>query len=128
MSLRKEKSTWSSLVYSRVTLAIMLALIVLLAFSVKERYRIEREMAERRAETEAELTDLTNRKAELNDQVEYLKNDAGVEAEIREHFDVAKEGERVVIIVDHADETDPVASSTKDEDDHESFWSRLFSW
>jgi cell division protein FtsB len=128
MSLGKEKRTWSSLAYSRVTLAIMLVLIVLLAFSVKERYRIEREMAQRRAETEEELTDLKARKAGLTDQVEYLKNDAGVEAEIREHFDVAKEGERVVIIVDRTDETDPVASTTMDEDDHESFWSRLIPW
>ena len=36
----------------------------------------------------------------LDQEVEALQDDFGVEAEIRRHFDVAKEGEQVVIIID----------------------------
>ena len=36
--------------------------------------------------------------------MEYLSGERGIEEEIRKHFDVAKEGEQVVIIVDKEEE------------------------
>lgn len=67
---------------------------------VYERYSIEREMAQKQLESEAHLESLLERKAQLQQKVEYLSNDRGIEAEMRRNFDVARPGEQVVIILD----------------------------
>ena len=77
----------------------MLILVIFLGRSVLERLHIEREMAGRAAHTEAELNELTQRKDDLKERVEYLEGERGVEEEIRKNFDVAKEGEQVVILM-----------------------------
>jgi cell division protein FtsB len=76
-----------------------------LVVSVYERFTIEREMAARRDAVEAEAAALEARKGELQREVEYLSREESVEAEIRKHFDVAREGEQVVIIMDNTPTT-----------------------
>ena len=61
----------------------MLILVIFLGRSVLERLHIEREMAGRAAHTEAELNELTQRKDDLKERVEYLEGERGVEEEIR---------------------------------------------
>ncbi len=39
----------------------------------------------------------------LEAKVQYLENDRGIEEELRNRFDVAKEGEQVVILLDRKD-------------------------
>ena len=115
--------------YSRITLAVLLLISLFLMFSVYERYVIEREMAERRRDAEAELTELSARKAELEEKVEYLGNEEGIEAEIRMHFDVAREGEQVVIIVDDAEsDTTAQTASIQEATNSEGFWSSFLPW
>ncbi|MEX0917859.1 MAG: septum formation initiator family protein [Candidatus Paceibacterota bacterium] len=130
MPLGREKGTFSTILYSRITIAVILAVSLFLMFSVYERYVIEREMAERREEVEAERAALIIRKAELEKKVEYLSNEAGVEAEIRKHFDVAREGEQVVIIVDGESEStgEVQAASVQGAESKGGFWSHFFSW
>jgi cell division protein FtsB len=57
-------------------------------------------MAAREVESKAELQVLEERKAKLEEKVEYLSNERGIEAEMRRNFDVALDGEQVVIILD----------------------------
>lgn len=107
-----QKRKWKNFLHSKFVLLALVLLCIPLGISVFERYQVEREMAERRLEMEAERTALELRKAKLNERVRYLEDERGVEAEIRRHFDVAKEGEQVVIIYD--DETkSAVATSGK---------------
>lgn len=87
-----------------LVLGIIALLCIFLTISVYERYTIEREMAARRAVSEAEVAALEERKAALEERVEYLSNERGIEAEMRRNFDVARPGEEVVIILD-ADST-----------------------
>lgn len=98
------KNSLKQLVFSKITLVFLLVLAAYLAMGTYERFAVERNMAARRAEIEARYEKLKERKLTLEEKVEYLRGDTGIEAEIRNHFDVAKEGEQVVIIVD--DETD----------------------
>ncbi|MDA8596888.1 septum formation initiator family protein [Candidatus Pacebacteria bacterium] len=86
--------------YARVAIGVLTILCIWLALSVYERFTVEREMAERRAVVETEYAELLERKDALEERVEYLRGESGKEAEIRKHFDVAKEGEQVVILVD----------------------------
>ncbi len=95
-----QKNTFSSVIFSKFTLILLIIVALYFATSVYERYRVERDMADRRASVEMQYEDLEARKAALTDRVDYLKGDSGIESEIRKNFDVAKEGEQVVIIVD----------------------------
>lgn len=91
---------------SRITQVIILVITAWVLLSVYERFLIAREMSERREAVEQEIEALTNRKNNLEAEVKYLSNERGIEAEMRRQFDIAREGEQVVIIVE--DENEPV--------------------
>jgi len=129
MSLSGKKQTWQKVVYSRITLAVVLLLCAALSLSVYDRYTIEREMAARLSDKEKELQKVQKRQSELEKQVEYLSDERGVEAEIRKHFDVAKEGEQVIVLVDNNINNATTSRVEKPKSQESSgFWSWLFSW
>ena len=103
-----QKRSWRAVVYSPVILALLALACLYLAHSVYNRYIIEREMAGRQAEAEAELQSLEQRKDMLQKKVDYLSNDRGIEAEMRRNFDVAREGEKVVVILDDVQSTSQI--------------------
>lgn len=98
------------LLRTRALLLVLLALCVLVAWSLFQRWQVEREMAARRAAVEAEYAALQERYQALEKDVSYLQDERSLEAEIRKHFDVAKEGESVVVILD---EDTPPATTTR---------------
>lgn len=100
------KTGFTGLLFSKLTLIILLILCVYLAYSVYERFTVERTMSERLDSTQEEYTELEERRDTLLEKVDYLEGDSGIETEIRKHFDVAKEGEQVVIIVDEEEAED----------------------
>lgn len=104
----KRKRFVRQMFFSYVTIALLLLVVGLLSVSVFHRFTIEREMAARKDESESELRELRLRAQALESEVRYLEDDRGVEAEIRNRFDVAKEGEQVVIIVDDTSDTDVI--------------------
>jgi cell division protein FtsB len=57
-------------------------------------------MADRRAAAEAAVAELEARREALAAQVAYITSERGQEAEMRRQFDIAREGEQVVIILD----------------------------
>ena len=129
MAINLKKSGWRGILWSKLTLAVLLILAVGLSFSVYDRFKIERQMAERRHEKEKELEQLKERKALLEEKVEYLSDDSGIEAEVRKHFDVAKAGEQVVILLeDERPDTDPLSTTSENAKTDQSFWSRLIPW
>ena len=109
----KRKKLVKNILFSYATLLLLAVFIVLMGTSVFERFTVEREMSARRVEAEQELKKLKMRAAALESQVEYLEDDRGMEAEIRGRFDVVKEGEQVVIILD--DESEKQATVTQEE-------------
>ncbi|HMA78722.1 MAG TPA: septum formation initiator family protein [Candidatus Paceibacterota bacterium] len=84
----------------RALLVLVLGLCILVGWSAVTRWQVEREMAARRAAVEAEQAALEARYQDLKADVTYLSDERSLEAEVRKHFDVAKAGESVVIIVD----------------------------
>ncbi len=110
---------------SRITWTILLILSGFMIVSAYDRYQIARDMADRRLSVEAEKERLVERKAELEADVEYLSNERGIEAEMRRQFDVAREGEQVVIIVEDenkATTTTPLPTSAPSERPWYRFW------
>lgn len=95
----KQKRWWTVL-QSPIVIIVLLVLVIVLGREVYERYTTEREMADRRLEVESQLDELTERRDALKEKVEYLSNERGIEAEMRRNFDVAQEGEKVIIILE----------------------------
>lgn len=115
----QQKRKFRAVFESRITWTILLVLTGLMTMSAYSRYQIARDTADKRAEAEAEKARLETRKTDLEEEVKYLSNDRGIEAEMRRQFDVAKDGEQIIVIVEdeaaEASLTEPIATSTAEE-------------
>ncbi len=95
-----EKRKIRQLVYSKVFIGFLFLVSLLIGHSAYERYSVEREMAFKRDEKAEELFKLQERATVLESKISHLENERGIEAELRSRFDVAKEGEQVVVILE----------------------------
>ena len=89
----------------------MVVLVAMLIPGVYGIYLKVNESKKDRVTAERELADLEKRKQMLEEKVERSKTDRGLEEQIREKFNVAKEGESVIVLV----EKPVVASTTQNE-------------
>lgn len=127
MSPLRKKTWWQKLFLTRLTLIFLIVTSIGLSFAVYDRYTVEREMAVRRESREVELLRETERQEALREKVEYLSDNQGMEAEIRRHFDVAMEGEQVVVILGEENEVASSVTPTIVEEEV-GFWQRIFPW
>lgn len=127
MSFLSQKNRHRSLLYIRLGIIFCVLLSILLSFSVYERYQVKSEMSERRVEAEEDLSDLKERKEVIERKVDYLSREEGIEAEIRKYFDVAREGEQVVVLVGEG-QTNDTALLPEMEDKKRPFWLQWLPW
>jgi cell division protein FtsB len=83
----------------------MLGLVILVIVAVGAVwgvYKKERESRILRTQAEAELADLRLREERLKEDIEKLQTDRGLEERLRDQYEVAKKGERLLIIVEPA--------------------------
>jgi cell division protein FtsB len=120
-----QKRSWRALLTSPVALGVLGITILILLSAVYERFSIERAMAAKRQEAIDRLYALEQQKEELEKKVHYLSNERGIEAEMRRNFDVARPGEKVVVIVDPETEAQailPIHSQSEDTPPWYIFW------
>jgi len=124
---RRKIRSW---LYSKTSIGILSVLLVLLGMSVFERLKIEREIRGKRIQTELELRALEERAAGIEAKVQHLNRERGVEEELRSRFDVAKEGEQVVIIVDDnaSDGRLRERQAREEKESTQSWWEFLRFW
>jgi len=96
----QQKRKMRTIFTSRITQGVLLFFSVLIFFQAFERYQIARDMAERRLSIEQEIAVLEERRDSLETNVKYISSPRGIEAEMRRQFDIARDGEQVVIILD----------------------------
>ena len=121
MSDFKNKIKTRKLIYSKISLLIALAIVVFMSMSTYNIYKKYRESADNKKSVMGELSSLEQRDKELSSRIDRLKTDRGLEEEIRKKFNVAKDGEGVVIIV-------PKSSTSSDENGDDGkfgFWNKL---
>lgn len=108
---------------SRVTQGILLLVAFFVLLSAYNRYLIAREMADRREAVESEIAALEARRESMEAEVKYLSNERGIEAEMRRQFDIARDGEQVVIILeDETAATAPTQTATTTKRAWYKFW------
>lgn len=99
MSEFRKKRKTRRLIYSKVSLLIAFAILVFMSLSTFNIYKKYRESYENKKSAKQELENLEQRNRELSSRIERLRTERGLEEEIRKKFNVAKEGEGVVVIV-----------------------------
>lgn len=86
--------------YNRITLFILVLAVGFLGVTVFNLFGKEREAAERRAEASLEFENIREREVALSEELRILDTPRGQEALVRSTFDVAKEGEEVIVVLD----------------------------
>lgn len=110
-----EKRKLRRFFFSRTLAVALLGLFLFLAHASWGAYTTSATAYETRAEVEAEHQALAARKNALSKDIERLKTERGVEAELRSRFDVGHEGERLVILLDPpSTETPPERASWRE--------------
>jgi len=99
-----EKRKLKRILFSWPVNFLLLLLLLFLGNNVWKVFVTERETSIKRMERATVLLDLEERKEALERNIETLSTDRGVEQEIRNKFEVSKEGERVIVLVDKKDE------------------------
>jgi len=115
-----QKRKFKVVLGSHYVQAIVLVATIFVMVSAYTRYQIAVEMEDRRELMEQEAEALEERKNALETEVNYLSDERGIEAEMRRQFDVAKEGETVVVIVE--DEEEEVETYIEPESTKERRW------
>ena len=95
-----EKKTFKRYLYSRGVLVLLAILILFTTHAVYGVYKKAQSAALYLAESEKSLAEMEEREKYFSKEIERLKSDQGVEEEIRKKFQVAREGEKVMVIMD----------------------------
>jgi cell division protein FtsB len=105
---------------------LMLALLVFVLFgiwAVVGVYLKERESSELRIQAEAQLKDLEKRQGELSEKISSLETEHGQEAALRDAYQVGKDGEKVIMIVDK-----PASSTRENTQENRTWLQKIFWW
>ena len=120
----QEKRKFKKIIYSG-WLQIVLGIILLaLIFPTVKVYKKSRISAQKSAEIKEEIAKLEKRNAELAAEAARLESESGREGEIRKRFDVAKPGEKILVIIDKNSEDVKING----EDVKTGFFYHLWRW
>lgn len=122
----QRKKKLKRILYSKITIAVLVVLTVLLANATWNAYQNTRFTERNEEEALRELESLEERANFLRTETAKLRTPEGIEREIRENLPVAKEGEKVIILVEENE--DGVQEATSSEAREEGFWQRFFPW
>ena len=100
MALKSRRKKSASKIYSKPVLIILAIVFILLLNSVFKVYKKETGSEKYASDSEEKLTVLLAREDFLRKEINSLKTTIGKEAEIREKFNVVKDGEKVIIIIE----------------------------
>jgi len=87
-------------------------------------YTQERESRMLRNEATQELSELQERERRLREKTEALNTEYGLETALREQFSLARQGEKLIVIVDRS----PTETETQERQDILHWFERLLSW
>ena len=123
MTALRRRNDPARLFIRRVIFVALALLVVFLAFGVWDVYRKSRESDALRTAAQIHLDDLTKRQVQLTSDIGTLKTDRGKEEILRQQYDLARSGEKLVVIVDPATSEPIHATSSVME-----WLQKAFSW
>jgi hypothetical protein len=121
MNKNKRKKKISSWLDSKIFLLLVFLLAIFLANSALNMYLKSMDAKQYLNTTIDEYSSLEAQYDSAYSDLEYLKSETGIEKEIREKFDLARDGEKAVLIID--EELTPVHTPQK-----KTFWRKIKDW
>jgi len=106
------KSLWKKISHSRVVFAVLILIAIIMARATWNMYDKASYSKERLDQSVASLAELTAHQKALNEKVEYLSTDQGIQSEIRTKFRAVEEGESVAVIVGDISSNNNLQSSS----------------
>ncbi len=94
---RRKIKEW---IHSRITLAVLFILVVLMVTPVWNMYERYDESERLLAETEERASEIRSQKERIERQIQFLESDLGQERELRQRFMAGREGEQVAVILE----------------------------
>ncbi len=116
-----KKKDKNSFWYSPLSIIVLFCLLIFSIYKVINLIKIEKETSDKKEKVLDKIDDLEKRKLDLNEEITKMNTEQGIEEAIRDKFNVIKEGEKVLVIVDEKEE-DLLKKDTRV--DH-SFWGWL---
>ena len=107
---------------SRWTQGVLAVMAFVMLWNAFERYTIADMMSDRREAVEQEAAALETQKEALEAQVQYLRDDRGIEAEMRRQFDISLPGEEVVVILEDEEATSTIEPLEVEPEEERGWW------
>ena len=101
----QKKGKWKQITRSKIFLIFLGILILVFVFSVFSFMGKMEETSKNKKIVEDKIAELEKSKEKLNEDINKLKTDEGVEENIRKKFGLAKEGENMIMIIDDKNQT-----------------------
>ncbi len=108
----QKKGRWKKITQSKMFLMFLGILILIFVFSVFSFMGKMEETSKNKKIVEDKIAELEKSKEKLNEDINKLKTDEGVEENIREKFGLAKEGENMIMIIDDKNQAETPKKDT----------------
>jgi cell division protein FtsB len=108
----QERRTWRKYLHSKVSLAVLAILIIILAKASFIAHSRRGEVSDTATRVSSEEKDLLARKAFLEAEIAKLNTPEGRESELRDKYGVAKTGEQMAVIVEPENQNGMATTST----------------
>lgn len=95
-----QSNTYKKFIFSKTAFVLSLIALIIVARATWSVSSKARSTKANLAEAESELVELAEREKRLEEDITYLKTEQGIEAEIRDKYNVARAGENVIVLVD----------------------------
>jgi cell division protein FtsB len=118
-----QKRKLRSVLYNRVTLGALFILALFFMHSTWVVYQKKKTSEELKNLSLQQMHELESRDKELEEQIAKLNTAAGIEAEIRGKFNVAKPEENMVVVVDSSGGDDSLKPASSP-----SFWRKIYNF
>jgi len=116
MAQFKKKNTYKFW-HSPLALIVLFCVFIIFAYNMVGLVKKERETIKNKASELKKIEELRYRESALSRDIKNLNTEEGIEASVRDKFQVVKPGEKEVLIVDNKENTPTLPKN----DDH-SFW------
>ena len=125
MAQFEKRRQFQKILYSRVSVAVLMIIVIFLGFSVFSVFQKRHEAFVNEQTAARELKTLSDRQTQTNEEIAKLNTDAGVEEVIRDKYRAEKDGEGLVVIVAKDDSTAENAGQTPQSI---SIWQRILNF
>jgi len=121
INLRKRRKKRGA--YLKLVIVVLLVFFLILIKASSNVYNKNVRAKENLEEIQKKFEDLKSREKNLSMEIEVLNTERGVDEEIRSKFRVAKEGEKIIFLINP-----PETSNNSEFDTEISFWSKVWKF